>query len=1107
MGLTILFQSKSFAATITHDVDAEKAILIDFTSGKTLLEKNADQPITPGSMTKIMTSVIAFDYLQKNKIKLSDKFFVSEKAWRMSQSGYSAMFIMINDKVSVENLLKGIIIVNGNDASVALAEGIAGSEAKFVTLMNKKAKEIGLKKTNFANSTGMSDANNYSTVRDIAKLSAYLIKNYPEYYHYYKETKFTWNRTGGDPITQGNRNPLLYKNIGVDGLKTSFTTREGYALASSIKFRDKRLIAVGIGFKSKNARSRESIKLLYWGKINYAKFDIPKKEPTQTQQVAKKEKKVIKKEEKKVVKVAETIIVGNLPSANIFDTYNYKHRIFFEFEKKTYNAFTSKKEKTEQFFLWFNEFENGKAGNYIYEFIMSMNNPVNVFKKANNLGESLEISHWNNYKTEKGNKFGDLYKTIAYETKDFSYNQYINKDHQVSYGALNKITKKWDAYTSFGQDWLLNKGLGTQTGKTLDEQRELIKKAQLLTKDYEEVEQKIIKIKNKYLKEINLKKSNLINSATPTNIAGINILDNIKFYLKKENINEDLHVREKIINNKKVIVYKNMINTDRKKIIDINIDNNYFDNVTVVVDENQIINNISFFKYLGTNRLYPDEDLCINERDNFIDNLNIKNINFYKDYLYQEKNNRRAYQDIKYNDFEYKNKNLRFEIVCFNDLIHNEEIEKNKEIHYIFGISLSDIENLNDAYIENEVKRISNFTIDDVINNNYKIIDQIALTALQDEIAISKKQEKYKPEKKLIDSDPPKFEIVENITITDQAYKIEGKIIDNSKIYLEINGRPVTVKSNGKFVFEGFVVDAEKGERLELVAIDEWKNKSEPVTVEIKVNLEETIIAKTYEQLFPNRVKGYPDNNKVAIIIGIEKYDQSPNATYANIDAKYFFEYTRRAFGVKKQNINLLIDNDASLTKTYSALSKWLPSKIISNQTDLIVFFAGHGLASSDGKELYLLLQDSDPDLLSLTALSRTKLFQTIVDLKPKSVTMFLDTCYSGISRDEQMLLASARPIRIVASDEGEIPNNFTIFSASQLDQISSGLKEAKHGIFSYYLMKGLEGNADTNKNKEITNGELLAYMDINVSQKALELGRQQNPSLAGDPDQVLMKY
>jgi uncharacterized caspase-like protein len=140
-------------------------------------------------------------------------------------------------------------------------------------------------------------------------------------------------------------------------------------------------------------------------------------------------------------------------------------------------------------------------------------------------------------------------------------------------------------------------------------------------------------------------------------------------------------------------------------------------------------------------------------------------------------------------------------------------------------------------------------------------------------------------------------------------------------------------------------------------------------------------------------------------------------------------------------------------------------------------------------------------------ALSRTELFEQIIKLKPKSVTMFLDTCYSGVSRDEQMLLASARPIRIVAGNEGEIPDNFTIFSATELDQISSGLKEAKHGIFSYYLMKGLEGKADSNKDKQITNGELLTYMDQNISQKASELGRQQNPSLTGNPDQVLMRY
>ena len=257
----------------------------------------------------------------------------------------------------------------------------------------------------------------------------------------------------------------------------------------------------------------------------------------------------------------------------------------------------------------------------------------------------------------------------------------------------------------------------------------------------------------------------------------------------------------------------------------------------------------------------------------------------------------------------------------------------------------------------------------------------------------------------------------------------------------------------------------------------------------------------------PSKLKKETNNHTVALIFGIENYNQSPKATYANLDAKYFAEYAKRGFGIKQQNIKLLIDKDANLVSSIGILEKWLPGKIKSGQTELIIFFAGHGLASNDGKELFLLSQDSDPDLLKRTALSRSEIFDTITKLKPKSVTMFFDTCYSGVSRDEETLLASARPVRIVANEEEGIPDNFTIFSASQLDQISSGIKEAKHGIFSYYLMKGLEGKADINQDKKITNGELLAYMDENVSQKASELGRQQNPSFAGDPDKVLMSY
>jgi len=257
-----LFQKNVYS---NIDVDAQYAIVQDFLSGKVLYEKEADESIYPASMTKIMTTIVVFDLLKKGETYLDEKIIVSEKAWRLSQSGYSSMFIMLNDQVTVEDLLKGIIIVSGNDACVALAEGLSGTEEDFVTLMNEKAEEIGLTNTNFANTSGINDPDNYSTVRDIATMSKYLIKNYPEFYEYYKETTFTWDRTGGDPITQGNRNPLLYKNIGVDGIKTGFLTVEKYSLASTMKIGERRVIAVGSGFQTKSSRSRGSIKLLNYG--------------------------------------------------------------------------------------------------------------------------------------------------------------------------------------------------------------------------------------------------------------------------------------------------------------------------------------------------------------------------------------------------------------------------------------------------------------------------------------------------------------------------------------------------------------------------------------------------------------------------------------------------------------------------------------------------------------------------------------------------------------------------------------------------------------------------------------------------------------------------
>ena len=262
------------------NLQARTGILIDYHSDEILYELDPDSQIYPASMTKIMTSIIAFDLLEKNKLSLDDKFTVSENAWRLSQAGYSSMFIMINDQVSVENLLKGIIIASGNDACVALAEGIAGSEENFADMMNEKAEEIGMLSTNFTNSSGINDPDNISTVRDIAIMSKYLIQNYPSYYDLFAEKTFTWDRTGGEPIKQGNRNPLLYKNVGVDGVKTGYLAVEKYSLASTMKKNDRRIISVASGFETKKARSSESLKLLNWGFRNTNTFEISKKNLT-----------------------------------------------------------------------------------------------------------------------------------------------------------------------------------------------------------------------------------------------------------------------------------------------------------------------------------------------------------------------------------------------------------------------------------------------------------------------------------------------------------------------------------------------------------------------------------------------------------------------------------------------------------------------------------------------------------------------------------------------------------------------------------------------------------------------------------------------------------
>jgi hypothetical protein len=334
----------------------------------------------------------------------------------------------------------------------------------------------------------------------------------------------------------------------------------------------------------------------------------------------------------------------------------------------------------------------------------------------------------------------------------------------------------------------------------------------------------------------------------------------------------------------------------------------------------------------------------------------------------------------------------------------------------------------------------------ELIKNKNKISTNTEIVKKQKPTVI--KKEEFQPKDNNQDNKAPVIKIAKSFKVNEPSYVIEGEVTDQSdRIFIEVEGKTIQAK-DGKFKINRF---SPIDEEFNIVAIDQWGNRSEPQLVQITVDTSVSLVADKVEPLNPTKIRSKPDRNKIALIIGIEKYEQTPNASFANLDAKYFYEYARNSFGVSKKNIKILVDEDANLIQSLGTLNKWLPGKVKSNQTEVIIFFAGHGLASNNGEELFLLPQDSDPDLLERTALSRNELFESLLKLNPKSVTMFFDTCFSGISRDEKTLLASARPIRITANEQDDVPNNFTIFSASQLDQISSGLKEAKHGIFSYF--------------------------------------------------------
>lgn len=249
-------------AQLQFDTKAKYAILMDYKSGTVLFQKNADSPMEPASMAKLMTIEIVFDMLKKGSLKLDHEFFISEHAWREggAASGGSTMFAKVNSKVPVEDLIRSVIVQSGNDASIALAEGIAGTEKTFAQIMNERALDLGMTDSHFTNATGLPDPGMHTTARDLAILARHIIKAYPEYYHYFSEPSFTWNK-----IKQNNRNTLLEIGIGVDGLKTGHTKEAGYGEVVSAVNDGRRLVAVVHGLTSMRERAEEARKLITWG--------------------------------------------------------------------------------------------------------------------------------------------------------------------------------------------------------------------------------------------------------------------------------------------------------------------------------------------------------------------------------------------------------------------------------------------------------------------------------------------------------------------------------------------------------------------------------------------------------------------------------------------------------------------------------------------------------------------------------------------------------------------------------------------------------------------------------------------------------------------------
>jgi hypothetical protein len=370
---------------------------------------------------------------------------------------------------------------------------------------------------------------------------------------------------------------------------------------------------------------------------------------------------------------------------------------------------------------------------------------------------------------------------------------------------------------------------------------------------------------------------------------------------------------------------------------------------------------------------------------------------------------------------------------------------------------------------------------------------------LERELAVLESKQKQEQQKINIDNQIP---IISAFTKQNGSNAtVSGSVTDNTEVAeVLINGEAQQLSSNGTFETDFYI--PRTGKKIDIVAFDIKGNKASKTLQIERGNIQEAS-GPIFDTLNPSSKRVKSNSNALALIIGVAKYSKTnANALYADKDAQQFYDYATMKLGIPSDNIKELVNAKADRVEITLAIKDWIARSTKSGKTDIYVFYAGHGLSTADGKDMFLLPYDGLPRLLEDSAIKRDQLFADIQKANPKSVTVFLDTCYSGTTRGTDMLIAS-RPIAIRALKQS-IPSNFTVFSAAAGDQTSKPLEEAKHGMFSYFLMKGMEGDADTNADNKITAQELHNYVKENVTQQS---SGSQTPELQGDKNKVLITF